>query len=83
MTHRQEAYVLDSLDEVNSTIRGPAIRQLVKETHENNIMLRQIVQYLKNEMTHASQENMDDFGRNVLANIVSSKLDIREIFKRR
>lgn len=81
MTHRQEAYVLDSLDELNSTIRSPAIKQLVKETHENNIMLKQIIKVINTYIANHHNENNDDFNRNVLANFVSNVFDFNKMFK--
>lgn len=60
MTRKEENYALDLLERIRD------------ETHENNIMLRQIVKYLRNEAANAQQENIDDFGRNVLANLFSN-----------
>lgn len=60
MTIEEESYIIDS------------IKQIKKETHENNIMLKQIIQYLNQHTLYAEQENMNDFGRNVLANLISN-----------
>ena len=60
MTIEEESYIIDS------------IKQIKKETHENNIMLKQIIQYLNHQTMLAEQENMNDFGRNVLANLISN-----------
>lgn len=60
MTYEEEIYVLDTLIEIQETIRSPEFKQLIKETHENNIMLRQIIKYLNNEIAFASQENEND-----------------------
>lgn len=38
---------------------------------ENNIMLERIIQILNTYIANSSQENDNDFSRNVLANIVS------------
>jgi len=46
--------------------------------HENNYMLRQICHVINVYMSRHSQENEEDFGRNVLANIVSQFLDINK-----
>lgn len=70
-TEREEQYILDS------------IKQIKKETHENNIMLRQIIKYLNNEIAYANQENDNDFMRNILANLISNGLDINQLFRRR
>ena len=60
MTIEEESYIIDS------------IKQIKKETHENNIMLKHIIQYLNHQTMFAEQENMNDFGRNVLANLISN-----------
>ena len=60
MTTEEESYIIDS------------IKQIKKETHENDIMLKQIIQYLNHQIMFAEQENMNDFGRNVLANLISN-----------
>jgi hypothetical protein len=52
-------------------------RQLLEEVHENNIMLHQICDVINVYLGRHHQENEDDFGRNVLANIVSSVFDGR------
>lgn len=82
MTYKEEAYVLNTLIEIQETIRSPEFKQLIKETHENNIMLRQIIKYLNHEIAYANQENANDFNMNVIANLISSGLDINKIFKR-
>lgn len=81
MTHKEESYVLDTLLEIQDTIRSPAFKQLIKETHENNIMLKQIVKVLNTYLARHNQENEDDFMRNVLANLVSSGFDINALMK--
>ena len=40
-------------------------------------MLKQIIQYLNHQTMFAEQENMNDFGRNVLANLISSMMLIK------
>ena len=82
MTYDEESYVLDTLKEIQETIRSPEFKQLIKETHENNIMLQQIIKYLNHEIAYANQENANDFNMNVIANLISSGLDINKIFKR-
>ena len=81
MTHKEESYVLDTLLEIQDTIRSPAFKQLIKETHENNIMLKQIIKVLNTYLARHHQENEDDFMRNVLANLVSSGFDINALMK--
>ena len=58
-------------------------RQLLEEVHENNIMLHQICDVINVYLGRHNQENEDDFGRNVLANIVSGIVDMRGIYRRR
>lgn len=81
MTHKEESYVLDTLLEIQDTIRSPAFKQLIKETHENNIMLKQIIKVLNTYLARHHQENEDDFMRNVIANLVSSGFDINTLMK--
>lgn len=82
MTYKEETYVLDILKKIQETIRGPEFKQLIKETHENNIMLRQIIKYLNHEIAYANQENANNFNMNVIANLISSGLDFNKIVKR-
>ena len=81
MTHKEESYVLDTLLEIQDTIRSPTFKQLIKETHENNIMLKQIIKVLNTYLARHHQENEDDFMRNVLAKLVSSGFDINALLK--
>ena len=50
-------------------------RRLIEEVHENNIMLHQICDVINVYLGRHHRENEDDFGRNVLANIVSNVFD--------
>lgn len=71
MTKRDEEWLLQKTFENN---------QLLKE---NNKMLKQIVNVLNYYISHAREENEQDFGRNVLANLISSVVDLRTIKGRR
>ena len=82
MTYKEETYVLDILKEIQETIRSPEFKQLIKETHENNIMLQQIIKVINTWFAHHNQENDNDFNRNVRANLVSNIVDSNKIFKR-
>lgn len=82
MTYKEESYVLDTLKEIQETIRSPEFKQLIKETHENNIMLRQIIRVINTWIKHNPQENANDFNMNVIANLVSNGLDINKLFKK-
>lgn len=71
MNYDEEDYILDSIEQIR------------KETHENNMMLRQIVKLINTYLARHHQENEDDFNRNVLANLISSTIDINKLFKGR
>lgn len=79
MTSKEEDYILDTLIEIQDTIRSPAFKQLLRETHENNIMLKQIIKVINTYVANHHNENDDDFSRNVLANLISNQLDIFKI----
>ena len=49
--------------------------KLLRIEKENNKMLRYIIRYINYIESHASQENIDDFGRNVLANMFSNRFN--------
>ena len=57
MTYKEETYVLDTLKELQEKIRDMPIEQLIRETHENNIMLRQIIKVINTWIKHHPQEN--------------------------
>lgn len=82
MTYKEETYVLDTLKEIQETIRSPQFKQLIKEIHENNIMLKQIIKIINTWIKHHPQENTNDFNMNVIANLISNRLDFNKIFKR-
>ena len=63
MTYNEESYLLDT------------ITQIASETHENNLMLRDICEVVNTYLANHNKENEDDFGRNVLANLVSNMAD--------
>ena len=81
MTYKEESYVLDTLIEIQETIRSPGFKQLIKETHENNVMLKSIIKYINTTLAHHNQENSNDFDRNVLANILSGILEGNNMFR--
>ncbi len=82
MTYKEETFVLNTLKEVKEFVRSPIFKQLIKETHENNIMLRQIIKYLNHEIAYANQENANDFNMNVIANLISNGIDIKKLFNK-
>lgn len=63
MTYKEESYILDS------------ITQIKAETHENNRMLSQLCAMVNTYLANHQKENEEDFGRNVLANIISQFID--------
>ena len=63
MTYKEKSYVLDN------------ITQIAKETHENNIMLRQICSYIRYVYSHRLSDEQNAFEQNVFANIVSELFD--------
>ena len=81
MKYKEESYVLDTLKEIQDFIRSPVIEQLIKETHENNIMLKGIVKAINTYVSHHNNENNADFMRNILANLISNGLDGNGLFK--
>lgn len=81
MTYDEESFVLDTLKELKAKIRDMPIEQFIKETHENNIMLKQIIKIINTWFAHHNQENEDDFNRNVMANFVSNLFDFNKMFK--
>ena len=70
MTRKDETYLFDLLERIRD------------ETHENNVMLKQICKVINMWLRNANAENENDFGRNVLANLVSNIVDIKK-FKRK
>lgn len=71
MTRRQEKTLIEALEEIYS------------EVHENNIILHQICDVINFHHARHHQENEDDFGRNVLANLLSGMVNLRDMSKRR
>ena len=55
---------IDKLLKENETLR--------EEVHKNSLMLKEIIKYINYTILTANQENMNDFGRNVMANLLSS-----------
>lgn len=60
-----------------------ALNEIYSEVHENNIMLHQLCQVVNTYLSRHHQENEDDFGRNVLANLLSGLVDLRGMSRRR
>ena len=47
--------------------------KLLRIEKENNKMLKYIIKYINHNLYREHNEEFEDFGRNVLANIVSNK----------
>jgi hypothetical protein len=69
MTYDEESYILDS------------IAQIKAEVHQNNLMLSQLCSVVNIYLANHHKENEDDFGRNVLANLISNVLDLSKVRK--
>lgn len=70
MTHKEEQYILDSIEQIKD------------ETHLNNLMLCDICEVINTWLSHHHQENEGDFVRNILANLISSGVDIKGLTRR-
>lgn len=81
MTYKEESYILDTLIEIQEFIRSPDFKQLVRETHENNKMLKSIIKAINTHIAYHPQENRNDFLMNVLANLISNGVDLSKLVK--
>lgn len=70
MTYKQEQYILDSIE------------QIKEETHLNNLMLCDICEVINVYLSNHHKENEEDFGRNVLANLLSNMVELRGLNRR-
>ena len=70
ITYDEETYLLNTITRIRN------------ETHENNIVLKQIIKVINTYIAHHNQENSNDFDRNVLANLINSGLDFGKLLKR-
>lgn len=52
--------------------------ELYRLVKENNIMLREIIAYLNQQTLNADKENVNDFIRNVFANMISSNFELNK-----
>ena len=64
--------IKDTLTNNNSIMTADEEKELLRLTKENNFMLKQIYGYLSYHIANANQENIDDFIRNILANVISN-----------
>ena len=70
MTRKDEDYLFNS------------IAQIKEETHLNSLMLCDIIEVINVYLANHNRENDDDFARNVLANIISSGIDLGKLKRR-
>lgn len=70
MNRRDEDYLFECVEEIMRKTHENSVLLM-----ENNDMLRQIIHVVNTYLANHDKENEDDFGRNVLANIVSNILD--------
>ena len=67
MTRKDEEYLLES------------IAQVREETHLNNMMLCDLCDVVNMYLANHNSENEEDFGRNILANVLSQFIDIKSL----
>ena len=65
MTFDEETYLLDTVKQV---------RQVVMD---NNRLLHGLADVVNVYLANHQKENEDDFGRNILANLISGAIDLR------
>lgn len=70
MTYDEESWLLDAID------------QMAREIHENNLMLSGLCDAVNTYLANHSAENEADFSRNVLANLISSSIDLTGFSRR-
>ena len=70
MTYDEESYILDS------------ITQIKAEVHQNNLMLRDLCNAVNVYLSNHQRENEDDFGRNILANMISNAMELKGLGKK-
>lgn len=77
MTYNEESDLLNNIEDIKEVIRSPTFKQLIRETHENNIMLKEIIKFINTYLSNHNNENDNDFFRNVLANLISNGINIK------
>ena len=73
MTYSEETFVIDTLKHIRDQTEEN--NKLLKE---NNILLKQLYNYFTNIAANADNENMNDFGRNIIANIISTQFEFNK-----
>lgn len=64
---------------MDNTNIADILKDIQKEVHENNILLKAIANYLANQAINSNNENFNDFIRNIMANLISSSIDINNV----
>lgn len=64
MTRKEEIRIFDNIQKIRD------------ETHENNIMLKQIIKVINHYISNSNKDDIKDFGMNVLANIISNGINL-------
>lgn len=77
MTYNKETNLLNDIEDIKEVIRSSTFNQLLKETHENNIILKEIIKFINTYLSNHNNENDNDFFRNVLANLLSNGINIK------
>lgn len=77
MTYNEETNLLNNVEDIKEVIRSPTFERLLKETHENNIMLKEIIKFINTYLSNHNNENDNDFFRNVLANLISNGINVK------
>lgn len=69
MIYDEESWLFDTLD------------QMAREIHQNNLMLKDLCDVVNVYLANHNAENEADFGRNVLANLISGVIDLNKFRK--
>lgn len=69
MTNKDKDYILDNLERIRD------------ETHENNIMLKQIIKVINYYLANTNQENYKNFMNNIIANLISNGINFRKLWR--
>ena len=56
-------------------------QELLTLTRDNNRIFREIISYINLKDSQVGSENLNDFLRNILANIISTNMDLRNFVK--
>lgn len=78
MNYNEETKVLEILDYLKRTTKEN--NKLLKENNRllisNNHMLKQIINFINENIINHNKENNEDFVRNILANMISTRLEL-------